>query len=487
VFKRRTFGEKCSQQRTHEAVIELISNFPIYRTYFSPNSEKNENYKNFKAALKSSKEKNRKIKAEIEAIEKLIQESSSSNDALQVIMRLQQFTGPIMAKGVEDTVFYVYNRLLSLNEVGNNPSNFGGMNEDYHVWMSSRQANWPMSMNATSTHDTKRGEDCRARINVISEIPTEFGYHIRKWSSINFRKKKYINNKLVPSKNEEYYIYQTLIGSFPFEKFEFEEFKNRMKLHTIKSLREAKINSNWVSPNLPYEEAVNTFVTEILDPSGQNAFLQDFLHFERRIAFCGFLNSLSQTLIKIASPGVPDFYQGTELWDLSLVDPDNRRPVDFKKRQRYLKEVQSLDPSKIQRLLDNFENGKVKIYEIIRALKIRNKHKKLFQSGAYVPLEVKGAFSNNLTAFCRRDETSCAVIIAPRLIAKLTNMECLPLGDVWNDTFVCLPQGTSKIWGEIFTEKSLVSNSLDGQEGFYISDLLRCFPVALLMQGEPKT
>jgi (1->4)-alpha-D-glucan 1-alpha-D-glucosylmutase len=487
VLKRRPFGEKCSPQRTREAIVELISNFPIYRTYFSPNSEKNENHKNFEAALKSSKEKNRKINPELNAIDNLIQESPLSNDALQFIMRLQQFTVPIMAKGVEDTVFYVYNRLLSLNEVGSNPANFGGVLKDYHVWISSRQGSWPMSLNATSTHDTKRGEDCRARINVLSEIPSEFGFQIRKWSSINFKRKKNVANKLVPSKNEEYYIYQTFIGSFPFEGIELEEFKNRMKLHIIKALREAKTNSSWVSPNLPYEEAVSTFVTELLDSSNQNAFLQDFLPFQKRIAFCGFLNSLSQTLIKIASPGVPDFYQGTELWDLSLVDPDNRRPVDFIKRQRFLEEVQNLEPLEIQRLLEHFEDGKVKIYEISKALEIRNRHKDLFQSGAYVPLEVKGSFRNNLIAFCRRNETSCAVIIAPRFMAKLTNMEYIPLGDVWSDTFVCLPQGASKVWNEIFTEESVVSKRFGNDEGFYVGDLLQSFPVALLIQGKSKT
>jgi (1->4)-alpha-D-glucan 1-alpha-D-glucosylmutase len=263
-----------------------------------------------------------------------------------------------------------------------------------------------------------------------------------------------------------------------------EEFKNRMKLHMIKALREAKTNSSWLSPNLPYEEAVGTFVVELLDFSNENAFLQDFLLFQKRIAFSGFLNSLSQTLIKIASPGVPDFYQGTELWNLSLVDPDNRRSVDFIKRQRFLEEIQRLDPSKVQRLLDNFEDGRIKIFEISKALEIRNKHRDLFQSGDYISLKVKGAFNNNIIAFCRRKETSCAIIITPRFMAKLTNMERLPLGDVWSDTFVCLPHGLSKIWNEVFTKESVVSKKLSCDEGFYVADLLQTFPVAMLIQGD---
>jgi (1->4)-alpha-D-glucan 1-alpha-D-glucosylmutase len=487
IFKKIPYGEKCSSQRTREAIVELISNFPIYRTYFNSNKGKTEDYKIFKTALNCSKEKNKKIKTELDAIEKLIQEIPPSTDTLQFIMRLQQFTVPIMAKGVEDTAFYVYNRLLSLNEVGSNPANFGCSIENFHAFLCTRQANWPLSMNATSTHDTKRGEDCRARINVLSEIPSEFSAHVEKWSSINCKKKKNVGANLVPSKNEEYYIYQTLLGAFPFEKIELEDFKNRLKLHMTKALREAKTNSCWLSPNLPYEETVNRFITEVLDSSSENTFMQDFLPFQKRIAFCGFLNSLFQTLIKIASPGVPDFYQGSELWDLSLVDPDNRRPVDFAKRRSFLEEVQNLDSSKLQRLLDDFEDGKVKIYAINKALETRRKNHVLFQNGAYVPLKVKGPFSNNVIAFCRKTEASCAVIVAPRLTAKLTNMERLPLGDVWGDTFVCLPQGVSKVWREIFTNQSVVSKKLGGEGGFYVGDLMHAFPMALLMQGEFKT
>ncbi len=485
ISKTRPYGEKCSPQRTSEAIIELISNFPIYRTYFNCKDGKTADNKTFEAALKSSKEKNRKIRNELAAIEHLIQEGSKSTDAIHFITRLQQFTGPIMAKGVEDTALYVYNRLLSLNEVGSNPENFGCAIEDFNNLIIARQNNWPSTLNATSTHDTKRGEDCRARINVISEVPSEFSNHLNKWSEINSRKK--YPPKLAPNKNEEYYIYQTLIGSFPLQKTELDDYKNRLKLHMTKALREAKKNSSWLSPNLPYEQAVSKFVTELLNQGSENIFLQDFLSFQKRIAFCGFLNSLSQTLIKIASPGVPDFYQGSELWDLNLVDPDNRRPVDYSKRKRFLDEVQNLSTSKLHGLLDNFADGKVKIYEISKALETRKKNSCLFQSGAYIPLTTKGSFNNNIIAFCRRKETASVVIVALRFTAKLTNMERLPLGDVWGDTFVCLPQGASKVWREIFSEDTLISRRIDGAEGFYVCDLLKTFPVAMLMQGESKT
>jgi len=398
-------------------------------------------------------------------------------------MRLQQFTGPIMAKGLEDTAFYVYNRLLSINEVGGDPSRFGCSIEDFRAFQSSRQAVWPSTMNATATHDTKRGEDFRARLNVLSEVPAELDFQLKKWSEINLKKKKTLNGKLVPSKNEEYYIYQTLIGSFPFDISELDDYKKRVKQHITKALREAKMNSNWLSPNQRYEEATGAFLIEILDSSRENPFLCDFLPFQKKIAFYGFLNSLSQTLIKIFSPGVPDFYQGTELWDLNLVDPDNRRPIDFDKRQKFLKKIQNMKPAKVQELLNNFEDGQVKIFEIYKALGARNRNKDVFQDGDYIPLKVKGALRHHIIAFCRKKQTRWAVIVAPRFLVNVA-VNQLPLGDVWMDTFVCLPRDAPKNWKETFTGESVFAKKLANDEGLWVAELLRSFPVALLLSEE---
>lgn len=480
-LKNKPYGQKCSILRTQKALIELFSSFPVYRTYIN-NDSSNKEY--FKYALQTAKKGNKSIDAELNAIELILEESSSSKDALQLIMRLQQFSGPIMAKGFEDTSFYVYNRLLSLNEVGGEPSKFGLSKEDFHAFLDSRQKTMPLSLNATSTHDTKRGEDARARINVLSEIPSLSFEHFKKWSTLNLEKKKTINNKFVPDANEEYYFYQTLIGSFPFELSEVPEFTERLALHMTKAIREAKKNSSWVSPNLEYEKYLTLFVTELLELNTQNDFLKEFIPFQKKIAFCGFHNSLAQTLIKITAPGVPDFYQGAELWDLNLVDPDNRRSVDFAKRQRYLEGMQNLKPTDFHELLKNFEDGRIKLFEINRALEIRNKKKNLFQNGTYIPLKVKGAQNQNIIAFCRKQKTDYALTVCPRFLVNLTNMQQFGISEVWKDTFVYLPSNAPKKWSEIFTGEALISQKTGNGEGFYVRELLRSFPVALLLSGE---
>ena len=483
---KKRYGENCSLRRIREAIVELLSTFQVYRTYFSKNSKKQEDYEYFGAALELAKQRNRKVEPELNAVEQLLGETATSPDALHFIMRLQQFTGPVMAKGLEDTALYVYNRLLSLNEVGGDPSRFGCSLADFHALQSSHQTNWPDTMNATATHDTKRGEDFRARLNVLSEIPLEFEFHIKKWHALNRKKKKTQRGKLVPNKNEEYYIYQTLIGSFPFDAADLDEYKTRLKLHMVKALREAKINSDWLSPNLGYEEATGAFVNELLESNGSNLFLSDFLPFQKKIGFYGFLNSLSQTLIKIASPGVPDFYQGTELWDLNMVDPDNRKPVDFGKRTKLLVTAQKLKPQQIPGILTHFEDGKVKIYEIYRALETRNKNRELFQEGDYTPLEVKGARKQHVVAFCRRKQTSWAVAVAPRLLTGITQSGQVPLGEAWTDTFVCLPLDAPKVWKETFTGESVFAKKMGECTGLCVAELLRTFPVALLLNGEPS-
>lgn len=278
-----------------------------------------------------------------------------------------------------------------------------------------------------------------------------------------------------------------MIGSFPFDLGELPEFADRLTLNMTKAMREAKVNSTWISPNLQYEEAAKTFVAELLKPN-KNAFFDEFTGFQKKIAFCGFLNSLSQTLIKITSPGIPDFYQGTELWDLNLVDPDNRRQVDFQKRQRYIDEIKNLKQAEVLGLAIGFEDGRVKMFEIQRALEIRSKNRELFQEGSYIPLKVKGSLRHHVIAFCRKQERSYAVVIAPRFMADLTGGQNLPLGDLWKDTFVCLPKEAPKdSWSEVFTRKSLVSTKRGGDEGFCVGDLLQIFPVALLLSGEIKT
>jgi (1->4)-alpha-D-glucan 1-alpha-D-glucosylmutase len=302
-------------------------------------------------------------------------------------MRFQQFTGPLMAKGFEDTTLYIYNRLLSLNEVGGFPETFGVSLEEFNNFTKSRNDLWPHSLNATSTHDTKRGEDVRARLNVLSELPEEWETHIRKWSRINSKKKRAMRGLRVPDKNDEYFLYQTLVGGYPFSESEQSLFKKRIQSYMIKAVREAKIHTAWLEPDKEYEEACIKFIEQILDTSKPNEFLETFIPFQRKVAYYGIFNSLSQTLIKITSPGVPDFYQGAELWDLNLVDPDNRRPVDFSTRRSLLRniteETQADLLSLVSSLLRGREDGRIKLFLISTALETGS-DMVIFSKGAHI-------------------------------------------------------------------------------------------------------
>ncbi|MFH1327567.1 MAG: malto-oligosyltrehalose synthase, partial [Candidatus Bathyarchaeota archaeon] len=376
------------------------------------------------------------------------------------------------------------NRLISLNEVGADPQIFGRSIGDFHEFNKTRLNKWPFSMNTTSTHDTKRGEDVRARLNVLSEMPSEWGAKVRKWAELNFNKKIRVGNKLAPDNNEEYYIYQTLVGAFPSKLDELPEFAERVKEHMVKAVREAKINSSWLEPDVMYEKAITSFVGKTLDPAKGNRFLQDFIIFQKKIAYYGLFNSLSQILLKIASPGIPDFYQGTELWDLNLVDPDNRRNVDFEKRLRSLNDVLAISGKKLEmeKLLQNFEDGLVKLYETRRLLGVRRSSRKLFEEGDYIPIRVKGKYRKKIIAFCRKRNEEWAIIVAPRFLTSLIKLGEYPLGvKVWKNTQLLLPKNSPALWEEIFTQRNLHSTKMEHEDIFSVGCVLENFPVALLL------
>ncbi|MGO8821747.1 MAG: malto-oligosyltrehalose synthase [Desulfomonilaceae bacterium] len=401
------------------------------------------------------------------------------------VMRFQQFTGPIMAKGVEDTTLYVYNRLVSLNEVGGRPDHFGCSLEEFHTFNTKKKDLWPDSLNTTSTHDTKRGEDVRARINVLSEMPDEWLTKIRTWIKINRGKKKRVRGLAAPDRNDEYFLYQTLIGAFPFSGAEYPDFIERIKEYIVKAVREAKVHTGWLKPDIEYEDAYVSFAQKILALSGGNPFLKELVPFTRRVAHFGMLNSLSQSLIKITSPGVPDFYQGTELWDLSLVDPDNRRPVDFEKRREMLASIRAQEDSHIgpliQDLLRTREDGKIKLFLIYRALKTRRSHREMFREGDYVPLESAGRFRSHVIAFARRHHRQWAIVIAPRLLSHLVPEGDFPLGrQTWQDTEVIMPDSAPVEWRNVITGEALSPGG-----ALFVGDVLYSFPVALLI-GEGK-
>src|SRR5437762_2379698 len=270
-----------------------------------------------------------------------------------------------MAKGLEDTVFYIYNRLAGLNEVGGEPQQFGLSIEEFHERNLYRQRNWPAALLATSTHDTKRSEDVHARMIAISEMPELWRRSLQRWRVVNRRWKRSINEAEAPDANEEYLLYQTLLGTWPVqpsgeaEERATSDYIERIQTYMAKALNEAKINTSWIQPNEEWLAAMRDFIAKILEASPKNKFLPSFLPLVKEIARFGAINSLTQTLLKLASPGVPDIYQGNDTWDFSLVDPDNRRPIDYSQRRSMLDALAKARP---EELLENWPDGRLKMY-----------------------------------------------------------------------------------------------------------------------------
>ncbi|BAY24794.1 malto-oligosyltrehalose synthase [Calothrix sp. NIES-2100] len=479
------YGNDFTLNGLKRAIAEVLTLFPIYRTYITPDGITESDRVYIEAVIRQAKEQAPLLQHEMDFIEKLMllefDDSLTQTEReqwLYFVMRMQQYTGPLMAKGVEDTTLYVYNQLLSLNEVGGNPSHFGISLGEFHSFNQKHQATWPHTMNTTATHDTKRGEDVRARLNVLSEIPDEWEQQVNSWSSLN-QKQKINRHKLsIPDSNDEYFIYQTLVGAFPFTEQEESSFVERVKEYIIKSIREAKVHTAWLRPDSEYEEACADFVEKVLD---SQEFLADFRGFQQRVAEYGIFNSLSQTLIKIAAPGVPDFYQGTELWELSLVDPDNRRPVDFEQRRSYLstikQQIKTDILSLIAELLTQKNDGRIKLFLTVQALKARSNYVQLFQDGEYLPLEIQGTHADHIIAFARQEGNQTAIAIAPRFLTRLIQPGEYPLGEsVWQDTQLQLPKGTSATWKNVLTQQSLEATGT-----LSISAALAHFPVALLV------
>jgi (1->4)-alpha-D-glucan 1-alpha-D-glucosylmutase len=338
-------------------------------------------------------------------------------------------------------------------------------------------------LNATSTHDTKRSEDVRARINVLSEIPEEWERRLAQWHRWNETKKQKVNGRLVPEPNTEILLYQTLVGAWSFLDKEVPEFKERLKAYMVKAAREAKVFTSWLSSNPEYESALIKFLESILESSSDNRFPEDLLQFGKKIAYYGALNSLAQVLLKITLPGVPDFYQGTELRDMSLVDPDNRRPVDFERRVRLLDEIIQQEVCGrevlIEQLLNSWEDGRVKLYITYKALNARKSYRDVFLDGQYIPLKVTGQRQEHLYAFARCKEKDWVLVVIPRFLTRLVSVGGLPLGrQVWGDTSLFLPEGAPRQWSNIFTGEKLKIHTQE--EGLSIAGILGKFPVALL-------
>jgi (1->4)-alpha-D-glucan 1-alpha-D-glucosylmutase len=352
--------------------------------------------------------------------------------------------------------------------------------------MQRRIESWPHSMVATSTHDSKRSEDVRARINVLSEIPSMWSEHVARWREIN-KQHKHMSEVESPTPNDEYLFYQTLIGVWPLDSHNLPDgFSPRITEYTLKAMREAKEITSWANPNQEYEKAAAEFVKAALE---NKSFLDDFIPFERKISYFGMLNSLSQILIKLTAPGIPDIYQGNELWEFNLVDPDNRRPVDYSNRQRLLEEIPRCAEfsneqllSYAQELSQSMQDGRIKMYVTWKALSIRNEMSAVFRDGDYTALKVHGADSDHVLAFTRTIGDTRFVVIVPRLCARLVGGNIrLPLGqEVWHDTAVHLPKWGNNVFHNVFTGEDVRPAGSDSGSELKIASALNAFPVALL-------
>ncbi len=384
-------------------------------------------------------------------------------------LKFQQLTGPVMAKGVEDTSFYVYFRFLSSNEVGSAMDAFGLKPETLHKANAERQQYTPHAMLTTSTHDTKRSEDVRNRLNVLSEMPDQWEAQVKRWAEAHARYKTTLDDGTVaPDANEEYLIYQTIVGAWPWLPADQGQFAGRVKEYLQKALNEGKVNVSWVNPRPEYTEAVQQFAEQLL---GSQQFLAELEELLKSVRVHGAVNSLAQLVLKATSPGVPDFYQGTDMWDLSLVDPDNRRPVDYGHRSRALAALAEQSPEDaIRNVLSTLEDGRVKLWVMQKLLALRNTYRGTFDGGAYTPLEVSNP--EHAFAFLRGEDV---LVVIPRFTYTLSGGKAeMPLGQAWVNVQVSAPEGT---WTNAFTGKAVQGGAIQ------LAQVFAELPIAVLTRN----
>jgi len=499
---RRTCDYTTNSLRS--ALADVVACFPVYRTYVSTDQVSPDDARHVDWAIGLAKKRSQAADLGIfdfirDVLLKLRAEGKSQSYQEAVTsfaMKFQQYTSPVMAKGMEDTSFYIYNRLISLNEVGGDPRRFGVPVNGFHRANLDRAKRFQHAMLATSTHDSKRSEDVRARINALSEMPDEWQDMVIRWGRINQNLIRTVDDKPAPSRNDEYLLYQTLIGVWPLEDLDeagSASLCERLEAYMLKAVREAKAHSSWINPNAEYEEAVTSFVRELIGPYGNRRFLASFLTFHKRIARLGIYNSLAQLLLKLTAPGVPDIYQGTEIWDFSLVDPDNRRKVDYRRRQGMLNDLQRAftgaaeeTAAKARHLLDTAKDGRIKLYILWKTLCLRRQHEFLFRDGDYHPLKVTGRRAEHVCAYLRQHQGQAILVLVPRLFLVLTRREPgLPIGTVWRDTQVEIPSAlAAATWRNIFTDEIVAARKAEEGAMIDLATVFMHFPYGLLVAGE---
>ncbi|RZL17636.1 MAG: malto-oligosyltrehalose synthase, partial [Pedobacter sp.] len=425
-----------------DIITEFLVRFPVYRFYSANTPLSPDETTAFEEIFNSMPDE-----PKLKAAKNNFRSSLFANNG-SFFLRLMQFTGPLMAKGVEDTLMYTFNRFIGNNEVGDSPEVFGITAEDFHQRIIERQNNWPFAMNASATHDTKRGEDARTRLNVLTDLKNGWPEEAANWKRLN----EDLKRSSQPDNNDEYFIYQTLLATYPEQEIDQEDYLDRLLEYVEKALRESKARSNWEEPDQQYEANCKTFIIGLLDK--KRSFWDVFILFHKKVAAFGKVNSIAALVLKHACPGIPDTYQGTELWDLSMVDPDNRRPVDYGLRLSYLEEIET-EITELSELWRIAATGKIKLCFLNLLLKVRKSFSEVFAKGEYLPLEVKGSYARNVIAFARHYKNDWFVFALPINISTMLNGDEEQIGNIdWGDTFVVLPKGAPTTYKDLLRDKS---------------------------------
>ncbi len=488
IAKEAVDGEDLDPSELDDGLVAVTAGLPVYRTYARDLDVPSRDRDAIASALAAAGRHGAGSPAALDALGKILRlefpESLPPRRRrawLAFLQRWQQFTGPAMAKGVEDTAFYRLNALLAVNEVGSDGE--AVTVDQFHLRMEERQRLWPHGLNATSTHDTKRSEDVRARLTALTDLAPDWERRLDRWMEWNAPRRGRIREQAVPDASEEILLYQTLLGAWPFSDDEVAEFRKRLRGVIVKSLREGKLHSNWNDPDAAYEAAVLDFADRILEDTPENRFLADFHQFRGPVAAAGAVRSLAQTLLKITAPGVPDFYQGTEVWDLSLVDPDNRRPVDFGRWAAALAELDARPAHDLAALLEDLRrhwtDGRIKLFLTSRALRVRASLPRLFARGRYVPVGARGPDASRVVAFARNRGDEWILVAAPLRSASLPSDGSSLGGLSLGDASLALPPGAPRTWTDAFTGET--RSAEDG--GFSTGSLLGSFPASLLVSA----
>jgi (1->4)-alpha-D-glucan 1-alpha-D-glucosylmutase len=482
-------GRDLDPRELREALREVTACLPVYRTYIRSRQVASRDARVLVQASGEAIRRRPDLRAAIRylgrALRLEIPRREGTGGWVRLVMRWQQWTGAVMAKGLEDTALYRDVRLVSLNEVGGRPDAPAVTVDLFHAWNRTRRRRQPHALSATSTHDTKRSEDVRARLNVLSELPDEWTTRVRRWHRWNRTHRRTARTLAVPDAAEELLFYQTLVGAWPLDARERAGFAKRVKAYVVKAAREAKHHTSWRRRDPEHEAALERFVDAVLAPRRARRFRADLRTFAEKIAFYGALNSLGQVLLKVGAPGVADVYQGTELWDLSLVDPDNRRPVDFERRQRLLAEIRMRETTDrgglVRDLLAGWRDGRVKLYTLYRTLAFRRAHAALFLDGAYLPVAAERTGQRRVCAFARRHGREWALVVVPLRVARLTRPGRFPLGrTAWGASRIALPGGAPAAWIDILTGVPVQTEASGHHRVLRLADVFANFPVAWL-------